>query len=146
METVVNHLAALVAMYKTSTSDHQSEQIEDTIKRYLPSGSGIDAGVKLDLDESTGDRLVFTFGYHHMNQGGYYSGWSAWTLIVTASLAHGFTMDLNGVEDGLDLIEVDDEGNEYSDNEFAIETTGEYLGELFQWSLDQPFQYSSQIA
>lgn len=72
---------------------------EDTLNQLndlLPSGSGIDNGTKLDLDDSKPDRLVFTFGYHHMNDGGMYDGWTDHTLIVTPSLAHGFNMRITG--------------------------------------------------
>ncbi len=64
---------------------------------FLPSGSGIDNGVKLDYDRSKPDKLVFTFGYHHMNENGYYDGWTEHTLTVTPTLmAPGFDMRITG--------------------------------------------------
>ena len=64
--------------------------------RNLPSGSGIDAGVKFDFDKSTAEKLVFYFGFHHMNDIGYYDGWNDYTLTVTPSLQFGFHMKITG--------------------------------------------------
>jgi len=62
----------------------------------LPSGSGIDSGVKFDYDASMPEKLVFTFGYHHMDENGMYDGWTEHTLIVTPSLQFGFHIRITG--------------------------------------------------
>ena len=62
----------------------------------LPSGSGIDNAPKFDFDKSTPEKLVFDFGYHHMNDGGYYDGWTDHQLIVTPSLQFGFSLRITG--------------------------------------------------
>jgi len=62
----------------------------------LPSGSGIDSGVKFDFNASTPEKLVFTFGYHHMNENGMYDGWTEHSLIVTPSLQFGFHIRITG--------------------------------------------------
>ena len=62
----------------------------------LPSGSGIDSGVKFDFDKSTPEKLVFNFGYHHMNECGMYDGWTDHSLIVIPSLQFGFTLRISG--------------------------------------------------
>lgn len=62
----------------------------------LPSGSGIDAGVKFDFDKSTPEKLVFHFGFHHMNDVGMYDGWNDYTLTVTPSLQFGFHIKISG--------------------------------------------------
>lgn len=73
---------------------------EDTIERlvrdFMPSGSGFDSGTKIDLDKSHADKLVFTTSYHHMNDGGYYSGWTEHTVTVTPSLQHDFSLRVSG--------------------------------------------------
>src|ERR1035438_3458182 len=60
-----------------------------------PHGSGIDDGIKLD-DSSTASKLVFTLGYHHMNEHGYYDVWTAHEAIITASLQHGYDIKITG--------------------------------------------------
>lgn len=72
------------------------DRIKALVKQYMPSGSGVDCGTKLDIDASNGDKLVFTFSYHHMNDGGYYDGWTDHKAIVTPSLAFGFSMRITG--------------------------------------------------
>jgi hypothetical protein len=76
--------------------DKHGEAIETIVNNYMPSGSGFDSGTKIDLDKSTGDKLVFTTSYHHMNDGGYYDGWSDHTVTVKPSLLHGFTLNIGG--------------------------------------------------
>lgn len=72
---------------------------ESTIKTlvdFLPSGSGIDNGVTLDRDASTPEKLVFTFGFHHMNDTGMYDGWTQHTLTVKPSLQFGIDIRISG--------------------------------------------------
>ena len=76
--------------------DKHEEAIETIVNNYMPSGSGFDSGTKIDLDKSTGDKLVFTTSYHHMNDGGYYDGWTDHTVTVKPSLLHGFTLNISG--------------------------------------------------
>ena len=70
--------------------------VQDWVKDFMPSGSGIDSGTKIDLDASKPDKLVFTFGYHHMNEGGFYDGWTEHKAIVTPSLAHEYDLRITG--------------------------------------------------
>ena len=52
-------------------------------KNYLPSGSGIDRGTRVDFDKSTADRIVLVFEFHHMNENGMYDGWTEHTATIT---------------------------------------------------------------
>lgn len=73
------------------------ETIESLVRKHMPSGSGIDNGVQFDLDTNTNpDRLVFTFGFHHMDENGSYDGWTDHGVIVTPSLASGFYIEIIG--------------------------------------------------
>jgi hypothetical protein len=67
-----------------------------TLESLLPSGSGIDSGTTIDLDASTGEKLVLRTSYHHMNDGGYYDGWTDHTVTVTASLMFGINIKISG--------------------------------------------------
>ena len=60
------------------------ERLEELVS-LLPSGSGIDNGTKLDIDSCKPGKLVFTLGYHHMNDVGMYDGWTEHVLTVTPS-------------------------------------------------------------
>lgn len=61
------------------------------VNEYMPSGSGIDSGMRLEFSDSTAERLVFHFDYHHM-QDGYYTHWSSHVMTVTASLVNGINI------------------------------------------------------
>jgi hypothetical protein len=62
----------------------------------MPSGSGVDIGTKLDLGESTSDKLVFSASFHHMDEHGGYDGWTDHKIIVTPSLQFGFNLKITG--------------------------------------------------
>jgi hypothetical protein len=76
--------------------DKHEERIETLVKDMMPNGSSVDHGTTIDHDRSTGERLVFTFDYHHMDEYGGYDGWTSHTLTVKASLAHGLTLKISG--------------------------------------------------
>jgi len=76
--------------------DRHRETLDTLGSEQMPSGAGIDAGTSLNLDESKPDRLVFNTSYHHMNDVGYYDGWTEHKVIVKPSLAFGITVDITG--------------------------------------------------
>ena len=71
------------------------DRLQALVYRCMPSGSGFDRDVGIDVD-STPDRLIFHAPFHHMNEAGYYDGWSDHTVIVTASLAHEINVRVTG--------------------------------------------------
>lgn len=76
--------------------DKHEETIEMLVKQHMPHGSGFDSGTKIDLDASHADKLVFTTSFHHMNDGGFYDGWTEHTVTVVPSLSNGFHMRIGG--------------------------------------------------
>lgn len=91
----------------------------DQFDALLPSGSGLDCGVKIDRQRSKADRLVFTFSFHHMNEVGMYDGWSEHELIITPSLQFGFEQRITG-KDRNDI--------------------KEYLYDVFRWALSDEIE------
>jgi hypothetical protein len=57
-----------------------SERIKK-IMETAPSGSGFDSGTQLDSVQK--NKIVFTTAFHHMNDAGYYDGWTEHKVIVT---------------------------------------------------------------
>lgn len=85
------------------TQDHWREmaemhqaRIEQIAREYLPSGSGVDCGTAVDLAASTGEKIVLTCSFHHMDDGGGYAGWTEHGITVRASLIHGITLGISG--------------------------------------------------
>lgn len=81
--------------YKEWEAIHE-DSLQKIVKKYLPSGAGFDNGIKLLVNKSNSDKLVFRADYHHMNNVGYYDGWTEHTVIVTPSLAYGFDLKITG--------------------------------------------------
>jgi len=61
----------------------------------LPSGSGFDSGSKVNIDLSTPEKIVIDTAFHHMDNNGYYCGWSHITVTVRASLQFDFDIKIN---------------------------------------------------
>lgn len=74
-----------------------SDACEDRTERItaiLPSGSGFDAGTKLVFADDS--RIVFETEFHHMNDGGFYDGWTKHKVTIRASLSLGFITTVSG--------------------------------------------------
>lgn len=69
---------------------------EKAVKKYLPSGGGFDNGCKLDWGKSTGEKLVIHTAFHHMDDGGYYDGWTEHTVAIRPSFRHMFSLSISG--------------------------------------------------
>lgn len=61
-----------------------------------PSGSGIDDGTQSDLDDWDGKKIVFYASFHHMNDCGYYVGWTEHVFTVYPDLQFGFNLKISG--------------------------------------------------
>ena len=80
-------------------NDEWMGECEDRIyklEKLLPSGSGIDSGCKIDVEKSSSDKVIITFGYHFMNDAGYYDGWEDYKLIVKPKLWNDFDLRIVG--------------------------------------------------
>lgn len=76
--------------------DKHANRAFDATHLYLPEGSGFDGGTNLEIDKCTDDKLVFSTAFHHMDEFGYYDGWTNHTVTVRASLVHGITIKVSG--------------------------------------------------
>lgn len=85
------------------------------LEQLLPSGSGVDAWTKILVDKSTRCAVYLETSFHHMNEAGFYDGWTEHTIKVSPEF-DGFDLRISGK------------------NRNQIK---EYLGELFHHSLSQ---------
>lgn len=65
-------------------------------KNLLPSGAGFDNGTKIDFENSSTNKLVFETAFHHMNDVGYYDGWTKHKITLRPDLIFGFTLSISG--------------------------------------------------
>ena len=91
LANAINAVKQVNSAYSQPHEDLLSELLD-----LLPSGSGIDAGIKLNEYETKKDRIVFNLSFHHMDENGYYCGWSDHNLIITPSLTNGFDLKITG--------------------------------------------------
>lgn len=79
----------------TEWFDRWTARIDQLIRNHMPSGSGIDSGTKIDLGRSNGNALRFSFGFHHMDENGYYDGWTQHELVVKPAF-DGLSLHITG--------------------------------------------------
>jgi hypothetical protein len=101
MQTInVSKFARHLAGYQQCKPDYKQPH-KDAIMNmceHLPHGSGLDCGVIFNFDESTPDKLVFMADFHHINDSGYYDGWSKHKVIITPSLQYGLSLRITGLD------------------------------------------------
>src|SRR5271168_1155261 len=141
-EPVYTQIANQVYRYHSAATTQQLDKLkpeyalESIMKNHMPSGSGVDAGTKLLLEESTGEKLVFEVAYHHINSNGFYCGWTTRNITVTYSMRTGLKLDFETISVDADFTEVDDEGQEYDNAEWTLENTDNYLADTYQYALE----------
>lgn len=120
--TLAHHIASTIQARKNCQASGNAEWLDkhDDMLRWieknlLPSGSGIDRGTKIDDDASRFDHVVLTFSFHHMDENGYYCGWSDYKCVITPAF------------DGIDCRIVGRDRNMIKD----------YLGETFGYTLSR---------
>lgn len=111
---------------RTNSLDDEYD-LETLVKAWMPRGSGIDCGTKLDIEKSTPVKLVFTFDYHHMNEHGFYCGWSSHKLIVTPTF------------DDFDMRII---GQHPSRKRHQTDWFHDYLYSTYRYALGATFRYS----
>lgn len=77
-------------------ADEHDENIRGLVSVYMPIGSGVDNGTWIDLEKSTGQKLVFHAPFHHMDEHGFYDGWTNHTITVRPSLEFDLTLKVSG--------------------------------------------------
>lgn len=62
------------------------------LAEHLPRGAGFDDGTRIAIDACTPERIVLTTAFHHMNEHGFYTGWSEHTIYVRPSFVGTCTL------------------------------------------------------
>jgi len=99
--TRIQRIAALLSAIKNCEKSGNQEWLDrhndelDAIERDLPSGSGFDNSSVIDRERSGPKAIYIETAFHHMNDAGYYDGWTEHTIKVTPSF-DGFDLRISG--------------------------------------------------
>ena len=85
-----------VAVSNKEYENIHMDKIEELVNKYLPRGSGFDVGTALHFEESNRNKLVFVTSFHHMDENGYYDGWTDHKIIITPDLVFGYNIKITG--------------------------------------------------
>ena len=96
-------LASSIDALRRCSADKNKKGIdihEDNLKAVMdtaPSGSGLDSGIRLGIEQSRGERVVLYTSFHHMDEYGGYNGWTEHSIKITPSLRFGFMLKITGI-------------------------------------------------
>ena len=68
----------------------------DLVYKEFPDGSGYDNGTKIAWDKCRLNKIVLRTGFHHMDQHGFYCGWTNHDIIITPNFCWGYNMRITG--------------------------------------------------
>lgn len=85
----------------TEWRDKWEARADDLTGEVMPSGGGFDNGTTFDIEASDANKLVFHTAFHHMNEMGFYDGWTEHRVTVKPSFIHGFDICLSGQGSGI---------------------------------------------
>jgi hypothetical protein len=91
-------IGALQSCKKSNNEEWCEKHLESIkqIEKRLPSGGGIDAGCKINIDESGPNKIVIDTSFRFTDDNGYYTNWRDYKIVVTPSF-HGININVKGV-------------------------------------------------
>lgn len=94
VSTIIAYQNCIKSANEEWTVKHRS-RIKELLDE-LPHGSGIDGTWSAELDNTFTDKLILYCQYHHMNEDGYYDGWTDFKVVVKANLLHEIFVRVTG--------------------------------------------------
>ena len=83
------------ALSHSPMAEHCHDEFYRLAKEHLPSGSGFDAGTKVDIESVTPRIMAFGTSFHHMDEHGSYDGWTEHVVRIHAEFG-GFELTVSG--------------------------------------------------
>lgn len=72
-----------------------SNKIEEMVSE-LPHGSGIDGTNRIEEDRCRPNKIVISIEFHHMDENGYYDGWTEHNVIITPAFGNSIDIQITG--------------------------------------------------
>ena len=73
-----------------------TECLLSLVKKYMPSGSGLNSGTQIDLSLSKPNKIDFDTSFHHMDGNGFYDGWTDHSVTVTPDFVSQINLRITG--------------------------------------------------
>ena len=93
-EKIGELMIGLKRITNPSYYDSVVKNVEGLISKHFPHGSGFDSKPEFSFDLSAYNKWIIFQSYHHMNDNGYYCGWSHFKIIVTPCFVGGFEIKI----------------------------------------------------
>lgn len=100
---VIEKIARTLVAYKNCEKSNNKEWFEkhyETLKdltfQYLPTGSGFDGQINVNIEDSTSEKIVIDYEFHHMDEYGSYSYWGNYRSVATPSFVFGLSLKTTG--------------------------------------------------
>lgn len=97
-----------------------TDRLAEIERNNLPSGSGFDSGTR--IENVTSARVTFSTAFHHMNESGFYDGWTEHNVIVTPMF------------DGIDIRVTGRDRNDIKD----------YIAQVFHETLTAEYEWKGE--
>lgn len=96
-QKIANLILAINNCKMSGNSEWESNHRDtlDKLMEEFPRGSGFDSGTTLET-WSAPEKLIFTTAFHHMNENGFYDGWTHHEVRITPSLWQGYHIRITG--------------------------------------------------
>jgi hypothetical protein len=88
VEALASALSTMRSCEREEMADRAKERVGKIQQELLLSGSGNDAGSEVLVDLCSDRKIVIQSDFHHMDENGFYSGWTKGVFTITPSF-HG---------------------------------------------------------
>ncbi len=79
-----------------SMCNNSIENAENLVAEHFPSGSGFDSGTTIEWDECKYNKIVLRADFHHIDDNGFYCGWSEHKIVIKPSFTFGYDLVITG--------------------------------------------------
>lgn len=100
---VIEKIAQTLTAYKNCEKsgnplwfDKHYDSLQKLTFEYLPTGSGFDGQINVNIEDSTSEKIVIDYEFHHMDEYGSYSHWGNYRTIAKPSFIFGLNLNTTG--------------------------------------------------